>query len=175
MEETKEQKIQTTYDKLVSNLEDLTKIYRTLLDLLRKEKDLLIKADVEALNESNLTKDACLYKLRALDTARERYARELSHHIGTDSAAPRLLDIAQKISGQAGDRLRSMHATLDLLVRRVHEINRDNATYADSALNTLNGAMGELKDTLAPKKTYGRNAKMATGPDKAGNLSSKEA
>lgn len=175
MEETREQKIEASYQKLTSNLEELTKIYRTLLDLLRKEKELLIQSDLSSLDESNKTKEALLYKLRALDTARERYGRELAGHLNADVKTPRLLEIAQKITGQAGDRLRNQHSTLEILIRRVQEINKENETYAQSALSTLNGAMGNLKDTLAPKKTYGRSGKMEHGPDKAGNLSSKEA
>ena len=176
MEETRETKVESGYLKLVTNLEDLTKVYRTLLDLLRREKELLVKSDVEALGESNLTKEACLYKLRSLDAARERYARELAHLVGADVVSPRLLDIAQKIAGSGGDRLRTIHSTLEILIRRVQEINKENEKFATTALSTLNGAMGEIKDTLAPKKTYGRNGKMATPtPDQAGNFSSKEA
>ena len=176
MEETRETKVEGAYHKLVTNLEDLTKVYRTLLDLLRKEKELLVKSDVVALSESNQTKEACLYKLKSLDAARERYARELANLIGADVQAPRLLDIAQKIAGTGGDRLRTIHSTLEILIRRVQEINKENEKFAASALSTLNGAMGEIKETLAPKKTYGRNGKMAShAPDQAGNFSSKEA
>ncbi len=175
MEETKERKIEVSFNKLVINLEDLTKVYRTLLDLLRREKDLLIASDLEKLRESNQTKEACLFKLRSMDSARERYARELADLVGADVTAPRLLEISQRLAGAAGERLRLMHATLELIVRRVHEINKENETYAKSALNTLCGAVGDLKETLAPKKTYGRNGKMAQSLEGAGNLSSKEA
>lgn len=175
MEETKEQKIEVSYAKLVSNLEDFTKLYRTLLDLLRKEKEHLIASNLEALDESNKTKEALIYKLRAQDTARERYARELANLIGADVKSPRLLELAQRLAGPAGDRLRAIHATLEILIRRVGEINKENETYTQSALSVLNGAMGEVKDTLAPKKTYGNQGKMAHGPEKAGNFVSKEA
>jgi hypothetical protein len=175
MEETKEKKIEGAFAKLVSNLEDLTKIYRTLLDLIRKEKDLLINSDLEALNENNKAKEALIYKLRAQDSARERYARELANLIGADVKQPRLLELAQRLEGAAGDRLRAIHSTLEILIRRVSEINKENETYTQSALNTLNGAMGEIKETLAPKKTYGSQGKMAHGPEKAGNFVSKEA
>jgi len=176
MEEAKEVKTQNAYLKLDTNLEDLTKTYRLLLDLLRREKELLLQSDVEKLIESNQAKEACLYKLRAMDAARERYARELAGLVGAEVSAPRLLEIAQKISGPAADRLRTQHSTLDLIIRRVHEINKENETFAQSALSTLNGAMGQLKDTLAPKKTYGRNGKMASVTETAaGNFASKEA
>jgi len=176
MDETSnERKRDETYGKLVSNLEDLSKNYRTLLDLLRKEKDFLIQSDLEALSESNKAKETMIYKIRAQDAARERYARELANLVGADVKAPRLLELAQRLEGPAGDRLRAIHAALDLLIRRVSEINKENETYASSALNSLNGAIGELKDTLAPKKTYGNQGKMSQGPEKAGNFVSKEA
>ena len=38
---------QKIFDKLVKNLEDLTKQYRLLLDCVRKEKDLLIQSTLK--------------------------------------------------------------------------------------------------------------------------------
>ena len=167
--------IEKAYQNLVSNLEELTKIYRHLLEVVRKEKDLLIQVDLKALEESNKSKEAFLNKLRLLEIAREKSARELAQLIGADVQNPRLLNIATKLQGVNADRLRSIHATLDLLLTRVTELNRENATYADSALQKLSGALNEVKETVSGKKTYERQGKMTTGPDKAGNFVSKEA
>lgn len=164
-----------SYGKLIHSLEDLTKLYRSLLDLVRKEKDLLVAADIPKLEESNLAKESMLYKIRTIDGARERYAKEFAALLGGDTAQPRLLELARLTQGTEGDRLRSMHATLDLLVKRTSDLNRENEIYAQGALNTLNGAMNDIRDTLAGKKTYARQGKMATGPDQAGNFVSKEA
>lgn len=175
MDETKENQISNAFAKLVTNLEELTKFYRTLLDLLRKEKEFLVQSDLAALNESNKAKETMLLKIRAHDSARERYAKEFAHLIGTDVSSPRLLEMAQKIQGPEADRLRSIHSTLDLLIRRVSELNKENETFASHALQVLGGAMGEIKDTLSPKKTYERKGKMTHGPERAGNFVSKEA
>lgn len=164
-----------SYTRLLQSLEDLTKLYRSLLDLVRKEKDLLIEADIKKLEESNLSKESMLYKIRTIDGARERYAKELAAALGGDTTQPRLLELARLAQGAEGDRLRAMHATLDLLVKRTSDLNRENEIYAQSALTTLNGAMNEIRDTLAGKKTYARQGKMASGPDQAGNFVSKEA
>lgn len=164
-----------SYSKLVHSLEDLTKLYRSLLELVRKEKDLLVSAQIDKLQESNQAKESMLYKIRTIDGARERYAKELADLIGGDSAQPRLLDLARIIQGVEADRLRAIHATLDMLVRRTAELNRENEIYAQSALTTLNGAMDDIKNTLAGKKTYARKGNMTTGPDQAGNFVSKEA
>jgi flagellar biosynthesis/type III secretory pathway chaperone len=164
-----------SYAKLLHSLEDLTKLYRSLLEIVRKEKEYLVSADIEKLQISNQEKESTLYKIRTIDGARERYAKELAGLIGTDVAQPRLLDMARVIQGTEGERLRAIHATLDLLVKRTADLNRENEIYAKSALETLNGAMNDIKETLAGKKTYARQGKMATGPDQAGNFVSKEA
>jgi flagellar biosynthesis/type III secretory pathway chaperone len=167
--------IEKSYQNLVSNLEELTKIYRHLLDVVRKEKDLLIQVDLKALEESNKSKEAFLNKLRILETNREKCARELAQIVGTDTQSPRLLDIAKKLKGPNSDKLRSIHETLDLLLSHVTEQNRENAIYVDSALQKLGGALNEVKETVSGKKTYERQGKMTTGPDKSGNFVSKEA
>lgn len=166
--------IDSCYTKLSTNLEDLVKVYRTLLDVIRKEKELLLSADAEKLMENNKTKEACLFKLRSLDSHRERYARELAHLTGADASQPRLLELATKLSGDRGEKLRSLHSMLELIVNRAHELNKENEVYAQSALATMEGALGEIKQTLAPKKGYGRNGKLSDTSERSGHFVSKE-
>lgn len=168
--------IERAFHKLEANLEELTKIYRALLDIVRKEKEILIKADREALEESNKLKEELLFKLRAQDSLRSRYAMDLATLVGADVENPRLLELAQKLAGTpASDRLRTQHAALDILIKRITEINKENEEYTQSALNTLNGALTEIKDTLSGKKTYSGKGQYKTGPQVAGNFVSKEA
>lgn len=175
MEESKEVQTEQAFKKLITNLDELMKQYRGMLDVLRKEQEALVKADLKGITESHQNKEALLYKIRGLDSARERYAKELGWLLDIESTQPRLLEIATKMSSENGDKLRRMHAGMDILVRKVVELNRDNETYTTSALNTLNGALGEIKDTVSGKKTYEKKGKMNYGPDKAGNFVSKEA
>ena len=170
------------YRSLTSSLDELVKLYRSLLDLVRKEKNLLLQAKLKDLNESNATKEALLTKIRATDITRERLAKELARLVGTDAKNPRLLEIAQKIQTLQGtgasaeaDHLRQLHGVLILLIQRVSEINKDNAQYTETALKSLSLALGEVKSTLGGKKTYERKGKLNEGLNKAGNFVSKEA
>jgi hypothetical protein len=165
-----------SYQKLILNLEDLTKLYRQLLEIVRKEKELLIAADIEKLAENNKEKENLLYKIRSQDSARERYAKEFAQVIGGDVTNPRLLDFAKILTGTGAEkRIRTIHSMLEMIVSRVQALNKENEEYAQSALSALNGAMGNVKDTLAGKKTYARKGKMEYGPDRAGNFVKKEA
>ena len=55
---------------LTVTLEDLIKVYRNLLETVRKEKDILVSTKLDELNENNRTKEAMLVKIRALEEQR---------------------------------------------------------------------------------------------------------
>lgn len=161
-------------EKLVQNLEDLTKLYRQVLDIVRKEKDFLIESNIEALNESNVQKEKLILKMRSLDALRLNYASDLARLVGADESQTRLLDIAKRLQPAEGDRFRNLHATLDVLLKRVSDFNQENATYAEAAINTISGAINNIKDTVTGKKTYGPQGKMRSGNQSSGSFVSKE-
>lgn len=162
------------FEKLVSNLEDLIKFYLQLLDLARKEKEALIEADANKIVELNSQKELHLQKIKLADTLRFKHAKELCVMIKADSDNPRLLEIAQKIPGVMGDQLRNLHKTLDMVITRIIEINKDNEMLTQKALQALNGTMNNIKETLSGKKTYERKGNYKQGPEQSGNFVSKE-
>ena len=166
---------QKRFENLVNNLDEMTKQYRVLLDCVRKEKELLIQSDIEKLNESNVLKEQILSKIKNIEMKRIICAGELAQAVGADLDEPRLLEIAQKIGGAEGDRLRTLHSTLELLIKRLVEINKANATYAESALSVVSSAMENIKESLMGQKTYQKKGNYQQGYDKSGNLVSKEA
>lgn len=163
------------YDKLMTNLDDILKQYRLLLDCVRKEKDLLIAADIDQLNESNALKEQITLKIKSLDQSRMNYATELAHIMHADTAQPRLLELAQKMGGTEGEKLRNMHSALDLVINRLSALNKDNAVYAESALRTVGSALENFKDHLAGQKTYQNKGKYKQGSSTSGHLVKKEA
>lgn len=165
---------QQSYEKLLSNLEDMTKQYRLLLDCVRKEKDLLIQNEIEKLTLNNLVKEQLINKIAGLDGLRSSYAAELAKLIGANSAEPRLLELAQRMGGAEGDRLRTIHSALELLTKRLVEINKENALYAETALITVNSAMENIKEAIAGPKTYQKKGSYQQS-NNSGNLVSKEA
>ena len=58
------QRIDSSFRKLISNLDEYTKSYRALLEIVRKEKEILISSDLEKLKENNDAKEASLYKMK---------------------------------------------------------------------------------------------------------------
>lgn len=166
---------QKAYEKLLNNLEELTKQYRLLLDCVRKEKEFLVQANIEKLNENNFSKEQILTKIKSLDAHRMTCASEFAQVLGVNHLEPRLLEMALKAGGPEGDKLRSIHSSLELLTNRLVTINRENETYAQSALSTVNSAMDNIKESLMGQKTYQKKGNYQQGYDKSGHLVSKEA
>lgn len=163
------------YDKLIFNLEDQVKVYRSLLDVVRREKEILVSANLDELNENNKAKEAMLLKLRALESTRIRYVMELAEAEKIRLENPRLNDLAVHFGGEREDRLRNLHAVLELLLRRVQEYNRQNETLVNSALERITGAMKAIRDTLTEKPVYQAKGQISDQATQPGQLVSREA
>jgi flagellar biosynthesis/type III secretory pathway chaperone len=159
---------------LVSTLDEQVKVYRHLLEVVRKEKEILISANLDDLNENNRAKEAMLIKVRALETQRLKTASELHRRLGLKGEEPRLLEIARHVDEENAEKLRSIHSVLELLLRRVQEYNRQNETLVQSALSNITGAMKAIKGTLEEKPTYKKKGEIE-GLAASGQLVSREA
>lgn len=163
------------YSKLVTYLEDELKVYRHLLDLVRKEKEILIAANIDDLNENNKSKEVMLAKVRQLDRVREKAAREMAQAVGADMAQPRLLDIASRLETAEGDRLRSIHQAFEMVVGRLKDLNKKNESLAQTALANVQGAMNAIKTTLGETPVYKKQGDMKKTEVQSGQFVSKEA
>jgi flagellar biosynthesis/type III secretory pathway chaperone len=163
------------YTDLVDNLENLVKVYRSLLDVVRREKEILVASKLDELNENNKSKDAMLIRIRSLENQRMKCAADLAKAVGADTDSPRLLDIANHCENKWQDRLRNMHSVLDLLIRRVADVNKQNEELVQAALNNITGAMEAIRDGLKPKpSTYGPKGSLAAQKTDQPTLVSKE-
>lgn len=158
---------------LLATLEEQIKVYRTLLEVVRKEKDILVSANLDELNENNKSKEAMLIKIRSLEADRVKWAQEAHNHLNLQGE-PRLLEIARHLGDQEAEKLRNVHSVLELLLRRVQEYNRQNEQLVQNALTNITGAMKAIKGTLDEKPTYQKKGEVE-GHTASGQLVSREA
>jgi flagellar biosynthesis/type III secretory pathway chaperone len=159
---------------LIQTLEEQIKVYRHLLEVVRKEKTILISANLDDLNENNRAKEAMLIKIRALEAERIKLTASVCQELGMPQDEPKLLEIARLVGGETAERLRSIHSVLELLLKRVQEFNQQNELLVQSALANITGAMNAIRGTLQDKATYQRKGEVAA-TTVAGQLVSREA
>jgi flagellar biosynthesis/type III secretory pathway chaperone len=162
-----------SFEKLEKSLDELVKVYRHVLTVVRKERDILVASQLEELNENNRTKEAMFIKARQLEEERQKAAIELAVCEGL-TGGTKLVDFANHFGGEVGERLRSRQAVLELLLRRVREHNQHNETLVKSALENITGAIGSIRDQLRDKPTYRKSGGMVAPPTASGQLVSKE-
>jgi hypothetical protein len=160
---------------LLSTLEDLVRLYRALLETVRREKEILVASNLDELNENNRAKEAILIKVQLIEETRLLQATELATALGLKDTPPRLLEIARCAGGEPGDRLRNFHSVLELLLKRVQELNKENEGLVQSALHHITGAMKSIRETLQEKPTYQRKGEVSSAPAPTGQLVSREA
>lgn len=162
-------------EKLTFVLEDEVKVYRTLLDVVRKEREILVSANLDDLSENNKAKEALLIRVRALENQRLHTTTEVCRALQLSTENPRLLEIAVKLDNPDGERLRNLHSVLDLLLKRIHELNKQNESLVKSALSNINGALKAIKNTLDENPTYKKKGLKVEGTASSGQLVSREA
>ncbi len=161
------------FENLDRSLDDLIKVYRGILNVVRQEREILISAQLEALNENNHSKETMLVKARQLEDERQKAARQLAEAEGLPEQT-KLIDFARHFDGEPGERLRSRQSVLELLLRRVREHNQQNEALVNSALENITGAIGSIRNQLRDKPTYRKSGGMVAPPADSGQLVSKE-
>ncbi|MCX7978318.1 MAG: flagellar protein FlgN [Bdellovibrionaceae bacterium] len=160
---------------LIDNLDLLSDLYREMRSLLRQEQAILLSANIHDLQNNNQQKERLLQKIALADGARAHLASQVAAQLGLSTEAPRLLDLAKAAPARQGEELARCYRQLESLITEISSLNRENEVYARSALKTLDGAMGNIRETLAGKGTYQRKGGYRLGPDQAGNFVSREA
>lgn len=161
--------------RLAQNLADLKELYQSLWAVLRAENSLLISADLENLTLNNQQKDELIQKIRLADLVRQKLAQDLGRALDLDSESPRLAELAAHLPEPEKKLMIAFYGDLQGLVTATSQLNRDNAELATGALRVLDGALNEIKGTIAGKQTYGGRGKYKIGPETTGNFVSKEA
>lgn len=164
-----------SFNGIVTNLEAQIKLYRHLLDIVRKEKELLISGQIDELNENNKAKEAMLLKLKQLELERKPMVNQLCGLLGISIQEGRLLELAKYLSAEQSDRIRNLHSVLSLLLKRVQELNGANEKLVQSALAHITGAMKAITDTLKENPVYQKQGVTSSKGTSSGRLVSREA
>ena len=162
------------FKNLEANIQNIIKVYRALLEVVRKEKEILIAADLNDLNDNNIAKEKLLLKVSRFEKERSLLVQDLAEAIGLKSSEPKMLELAVEIGGETGDRIRNLHSVLVLLLRRVKETNEQNEILVKSALENVRGAMNSIKDNLVDQTTYKEKGQIEKQAQMSGRLVSRE-
>ena len=164
------------YKDLISALDKLVTVYRHLLDVVRRENEVLVAIEMEKVVEINEAKEKLVLKIRQLDASWQAAADELAKKLNMSDSKPTLLDLSAQFQGDESQKLQQLHSVLNMLVNRIAEINKKNGELVKSALSHITGAMDSITGTLNENPTYKKSGGMdPVNNDAQGRLVSREA
>lgn len=164
------------YANLIQSLDQLVTVYRHLLDIVRKENEVLTRAQVDQVPVINEAKEKLVRKVRELDSLWQKSAAQLANDLKMNNQTPTLMELASNFKGEEYKKLESLHSVLTMLVQRIAEFNKKNEVLVQSALSHITGAMDSITSTLNENPTYRNSGSMeADNKDAQGRLVQREA
>lgn len=184
--------VSNAFQSLSGSLTQLESLYRALTEILAQEKFCLIQAEISALQVCLKEKENILSQISEADQKRELAARQFAMVIGNKES--RLISFAELLESglvsamsepqpagaavvlvrEMAAQLREHHRALTQLVTHIANANKENSTYASSALRMVGGAFAQIKGTLQGRTGYSKQGRVQSGPDKSGNFVSRE-
>ncbi len=161
---------------LVQYLDQLVTVYRHLLDIVRKENEVLVAAEMKEIPQITESKEKLVLKVRELDGKWQASAAELAEQLKIQEKQPTLLELSLHFQGDERIKMEQLHSVLNMLVQRIVDLNKKNEILVRSALSHITGAMDSITNTLNENPTYKKSGGMeAENKDAQGRLVSREA
>lgn len=133
-------------------LQRLIMLHRNLLDVIKREKECLVEADLKNIHQIISEKEAVISLIQACENDRLRLAGALIHIWKIPISELTLLNLIEKIQLQSvteADRFRSAHEALAFLLSKCRESNLENASLVERSL----GHVLEMKKNIIESVT----------------------
>ena len=149
----------TAIEQLSAILRSEESLYRELLGLLQRERELMVDLDADGLGELVRQKETLAAEGRLIEQGRIDVAARLAIDLSISSDPVTLSQICVRI-GDDGDELREAHTRLVAIVSAVRELVQANRTMGGDRLSFVQKTLG-LLGALLPGRTaepgaYGR-------------------
>lgn len=154
-----------------ASLQKLVGLHRQLLDVVRVEKEALIEANLRAIQEATCSKQALIESIKQEEVRRQQNVAELAILLKRPMSELTLLEIAIAVQGEeprGADQLRSAFNALSILIKRVSEANRENATLVERSLEHIREMKKNvLGDAHSSSNTYTQQGTRSNAPSGA--------
>ena len=161
---------------LIQTLENLVQVYRNLLNIVKKENDVLSSTQFSEIEQINFSKEKLLLKVRELEIQWQKSADLLAQRWRLPNSKPSLLELANHPRATQGPKLKKLRQVLNELIERVFDWNKKNASLIKTTLSHITGAMDSITEFLNENPRYGSQGSMSSeNKDAQGRLVQREA
>jgi hypothetical protein len=141
----------TAIERLTAVLASEESLYRELLALLQRERDLMVDLDADGLAEVTWQKDTLATEGRLIEQGRVEAANRLAEALDISSRPATLSEICERLGDDAGA-MRATHTRLVALVGAVRELVEANRAMGGDRLAFVQSTLG-LLGRMLPGRT----------------------
>lgn len=148
------------FEILIRLLEKETASYRFLLDILEKETEAVVTANLIDLNETVIQKEKLCKTIQSLELKRAQITKDIADHAQyklENLTLSNLLEIADKTYSK---RLAGLQADLSNLTKKVSEVNGKNRSLLNHSVEFVRQLLSLFGKAIQPEKTYAQTGKV---------------
>ena len=142
----------------IQTLEDLfyekILLYQDLVECLKKERDILINTDMDALWEIADEKQSVISRIEAVRDKILSALSEAAIDHGMDAVSFDLARVYSVIPRMHGERIKKPYMSLVNLKGEIQRRSQENKLYIEECLSFLDELIGIIADTGKPKDVY---------------------
>ena len=146
----------STLDQLIELLRQESKLYRSLLVVIDREKKAAVRPDLNALNEAGIDKEKHLLEINKKEQRRRHLVACLAEDQGVAAADLTLTKISQWESEPQTGNLKRVSQEFSALLTRVQAANLRNQHIVEHSLALLRGSFNLLNELMTPNTVYYR-------------------
>lgn len=143
-------------DTFLGLLEQQTELFQVLLTVIDDERNAVIAANLEKLNEAGKIKENLLLKLRILEEQRKHLLAKLADHLHQPVEALTLAELSQLVAEPYAHRLAGCRSMLAELIRKIRKANEDNRDLFAHSLNLVKSSINLINNLMSSSPVYFR-------------------
>ncbi len=163
-------------EELLNNLRHQLSLYKRLVDLCRVEREYLVGAKLKELRDCTYEKEALLDEIQREEYRRKRWVATAAEIIGVPETDVTLEIIGNKLAPRdMWEPILSLKNTLQVLIKKSAEMNKENRALAERALREANNMKRNILGLSSDQpQVYGPKGNMGAIQDKSARLLNKE-
>ncbi|MDY6864223.1 MAG: flagellar protein FlgN [Thermodesulfobacteriota bacterium] len=136
-------------EKFINFLDDEKVLYQKLLTILKKEKEVLIKADVKGLNENNNEKNALLHKIHKQKTLRNNIFSKFVRNLNIPTENLTLSQITTHLPPSGSIKIEKLNRQFLGLLEKIKKINFENTNFLKFCIENVDRSIEFINNKLS--------------------------
>jgi len=149
--------------------------YRKLLDLLKRERNAMIRLSLEEIEGCYKLKETIILKLRIMEESRLVLIDKIAGHLKISKEGITLLKISDIVKSPFSEEFKRCRKNLSCLIHDIAQMNRKNKVFIEDSLECINGHLTLLNDLINPNPVYLPSGKFNRENHFSNKILSKEA